>query len=230
MPTNVYDVTSPPDTQLANLLGLDLRNLALNIQQRMALISGTAAAIWNPALDAQPANWTGLLYFATDTGQIFQWSGAAWVQISLGNVKYRDTTVHNLAVAGAGIQTGSTITIPLNTLQVGSVVSVSARFTNTFLSGVPPAYILSVGTQNLLNVAINSNATGHFRGDFVVSSGSAESGVFELFNTQTGDFLALYNDTVNIVTTSLTIATKVQGFSTSSSTSFFDYLSVTVNT
>jgi hypothetical protein len=80
-PTNVYDVTFPPDTQLANLLGSDLRNLALNVQQRMALISGTLASIWNPGADAQPANWTGLLYFATDTGQIFQWSGTAWVAI-----------------------------------------------------------------------------------------------------------------------------------------------------
>ena len=38
--TNVYDVTFPADTQLANLLGSDARSLALNVQQRMAAISG----------------------------------------------------------------------------------------------------------------------------------------------------------------------------------------------
>lgn len=85
MPTNVYDVTFPPDTQLANLLGQDLRNFRLDVQQRMALISGTLAARWNPATDAQPANWAGLLYFATDTQQLFQWSGAVWVQIGFSS-------------------------------------------------------------------------------------------------------------------------------------------------
>src|SRR5271156_6711962 len=114
MPTNVYDVTQPPDTQLANLLGQDLRNLALNVQQRMALISGPAAGIWNPALDAQPTNWTGLLYFATDTGVISQWSGSAWVPVNVqSNIVARArltgqvaaiglTTLYSVSVALAG--------------------------------------------------------------------------------------------------------------------------------
>ena len=81
-PSSLYDVTQPLDTSAANLLGADIRAAELNIQQRMACISGTLANRWNPGADAQPTNWAGLLYFATDTKQLFQWSGAAWVEIT----------------------------------------------------------------------------------------------------------------------------------------------------
>lgn len=81
-PTNVYDVTQPPDTQQANLLGLDLRNFRLDVQQRMAFQSDVTANMWNPGSDAQPTNWTGLLFFATDTGHIWRWSGTAWVDVT----------------------------------------------------------------------------------------------------------------------------------------------------
>ena len=80
--TNVYDVTFPADTQLANLLGQDSRSLALNVQQRMAAISGLSSAMPNFAGDAQPTNWTGLLFFATDNGHVYQFNGAAWVDIT----------------------------------------------------------------------------------------------------------------------------------------------------
>ena len=81
-PTNLYDVTQPPDTEQANLLGRNLRDLALNVQQRMGFISGSLAARWNPGADIQPANWTGLLYFSTDTQQIFRWNGSAWYDVT----------------------------------------------------------------------------------------------------------------------------------------------------
>lgn len=113
MPTNVYDVTFPPDTQLANLLGQDLRNFRLDVQQRMALISGTLAARWNPATDAQPLNWTGLLYFATDTGQTFQWTGAAWIQVAgLLNVQGPAVAI----VGNGGTQALFSYVLPANTI------------------------------------------------------------------------------------------------------------------
>jgi hypothetical protein len=82
--TNNWDITFPPDTQLANLLGQDLRNLRVDVMQRMSLLSGTLAN--RPAPETVNATWGGagfgLLYFATDTSQIFQWNGAAWVDVS----------------------------------------------------------------------------------------------------------------------------------------------------
>lgn len=81
---NVWDITQPPDTQLANLLGQDLRSLKDDVMQRMSLLSGTLAN--RPTPEAVNATWGGagfgLTYIATDTKQLFQWNGGAWVDIS----------------------------------------------------------------------------------------------------------------------------------------------------
>jgi len=77
----VWDESQPPDTQLANLLGLDIRNLKGDIRERISLLSGTFANRPTPE-----ANWGGagfgVIYVTTDTSQIFQWNGAAWVDIT----------------------------------------------------------------------------------------------------------------------------------------------------
>ena len=141
MPTNVFDNTFPPDTQLANLLGQDIRTFKLDIQERMALISGTLAGRWNPGADTQPAKWTGLLYFATDTQQLFQWSGAAWVQIPFtgGVIAAFNLTGQNAAIAstlfyavpasGAGIYRAS-IDLVLTTDGSGGQIGVAVQWTN----------------------------------------------------------------------------------------------------
>jgi hypothetical protein len=81
---HAWDLTQPPDTQLANLLGQDIRNLKDDVMQRMSLLSGTLAN--RPAPETVNATWGGvgygLLYFATDTGQIFQWNGGGWVDVT----------------------------------------------------------------------------------------------------------------------------------------------------
>ena len=80
--TNIFDNTAPLDTQAANLLGQDIRTFKVDIQQRVAAMSGLEAA--KPAFgsDTQAATWSGALYFATDTGKIWQWNGSAWVDIT----------------------------------------------------------------------------------------------------------------------------------------------------
>ena len=79
---NAWDETAPPDTQPANLLGQDIRTLKVDIRERLALLSGTLANI-PTNLDASFGGaGYGYMYFATDTGQIFSWSGAAWVDIT----------------------------------------------------------------------------------------------------------------------------------------------------
>lgn len=74
---NVWDETAPLDTSLASLLGQDIRTFKLDIRQRLAGISGTAANMPTPE-----AVFAGLLYFATDTGRIFSWSGTAWNDVT----------------------------------------------------------------------------------------------------------------------------------------------------
>ena len=77
-----FDETFPPDTQLANLLGQDLRNLKTDIRERMALLSGLLANRPSNMDAAFGGAGYGRIYISTDTNQVFQWNGAAWVDIS----------------------------------------------------------------------------------------------------------------------------------------------------
>jgi hypothetical protein len=74
-----WDETQPPDSQPANLLGQDLRQLKQDVRERMiSFASGPAAdmpapeAVWGSAND-------GVIYFQTDTNQLYRWNGAQWV-------------------------------------------------------------------------------------------------------------------------------------------------------
>lgn len=108
--SNNWDVTFPPDTQLANLLGQDLRQVRTDVMQRMSLLSGTLAN--RPTPEIVNATWGGagfgLIYFSTDTNQLFQWNGAAWIDITSSiSGKYKfigsnivPATVGNTAVPG----------------------------------------------------------------------------------------------------------------------------------
>ena len=84
--TRNWDETFPPHTQAANLLGQDIRNLKEDIRERIAALSGLFAD--RPALGDMITDWSsyggnGVLYFATDTGAVYQWDGAAWVVAGL---------------------------------------------------------------------------------------------------------------------------------------------------
>src|SRR2546430_6891832 len=83
--TNLWDTTFPLDTELANLIGANLRQLRVDVMQRLSLLSGTL--VNRPTPEIANATWggagVGLIFIATDTNQIFQWNGTAWVQISV---------------------------------------------------------------------------------------------------------------------------------------------------
>jgi hypothetical protein len=146
--SNIYDVTQPPDTQLANLLGLDLRNLALNVQQRMAAISGTFSAQPPIGSDAQPLNWTGLLYFCTDTGQILQWSGSAWVditsQIAKTTFKNVSNIVHNGDITEDTIYTD---TVAAGVLGTNGILRGTVAFQSTIATSFWAIRVRFGGTQ-----------------------------------------------------------------------------------
>lgn len=130
--TDVWDITTPPDTQLANLLGQDIRNLKNDIMQRMSLLSGTLAN--RPTPETVNATWGGsgygLIYLATDTKQLFQWNGASWTDIS--NTLPVTTPAGNLFNSGGQIiqaadvtlDTIWTYTLPANTLGATNGVEV----------------------------------------------------------------------------------------------------------
>jgi len=121
-----WDETFPPDTQAANLLGQDIRNFKIDIRERLALLSGIFAN--RPSnMDAVfgGANY-GIIYFATDTSQIFQWNGAAWTEVTQLFTGVRLSATVPVATGGAGVD-GQSLVIPANMLAVGSVVTITAR-------------------------------------------------------------------------------------------------------
>lgn len=73
--TNSWDDSQPPDaTAKANQLGVYLRQLKIDTQQRMAAVSGGQITSSNPLpsfnADQQPANWVSVLYFIVNSDSI----------------------------------------------------------------------------------------------------------------------------------------------------------------
>jgi hypothetical protein len=171
-----WDITSPPDTQLANLLGQDIRNLKDDTMQRISLLSGTAAN--KPTPETVNATWGGagygLLFFETDTNKIWQWSGSIWVDISgsiglarlptftgvfqnpsgaviipIWRAAFSCTCVHFYASAD---QTGSAVNATKNGVGIFSALTITAA--NSWNDGGPTSLSFAVGDS--LGLAINS--------------------------------------------------------------------------
>src|SRR5271156_3253975 len=186
--TNVWDTTFPPDTQLANLLGQDLRNFRTDVMQRMSLLSGTLANI--PTPEIVNASWGGvgygLLFFATDTGQIFQWSGAAWGDITSSFIKnsvlFKDGAIHN----HTGTTTEDTIyttTILANTLGTTGVLRGSLGFAALAQgAGVTTVRVRFGGTAFAVFNLASSNVSGYKLGFFMSmnTNNTSESSVSSL--------------------------------------------------
>lgn len=167
--TNNWDQTFPLDTELANLIGANLRQLRVDVMQRMSLLSGTLAN--RPTPEIVNATWGGagfgLIYFATDTQQIFQWNGAVWNQIftivntiaSLNfvaqNAAIPGTTLYNIPVGGGGLYRLS-FNLVLTTNGTGGNISGTVTYTNeNGVQGVggvplpttgPKSYVDMIGT------------------------------------------------------------------------------------
>src|ERR1700756_557221 len=231
--TDVWDTTQPPDTQLANLLGQDIRNLKLDIMQRMSLLSGNAANI--PTPETVNAVWGGagfgLIFFATDTGQIFQWSGAAWVNVTGtffgASKRYSDTATYTFNTSGAHPTTG--VTIPANTLAVGSSFHLVAGL-DTSGSGSVTASLL-FGASNA-GFFISSAAFNYLIDVDHVITGGSNPGSMKVFQGAPGGSspALVYSGPINITintAANLTISTSYN--ITTPFTVNQRFLSVTVN-
>lgn len=149
--TNVFDNTFPADTQQAKLLGDDIRKLKVDLQERMAAISGLDAAKPDFSTDTQPSAWNGLLFFATDTGTVYQFSNPNWVPVSLSGVgtKRFVTTITNGTFTNADGHILSTLTIPAGNLNTSSLIHVGAgAWDNDGVSGTPAVRIYVNGTYS----------------------------------------------------------------------------------
>lgn len=82
--TNVWTTQAPLDTQAANQGAVDFRATKLDVMQRIASFgAGLFANRPTPEATSVSADWTGVMYWATDTRQTFRWNGSAWVDISI---------------------------------------------------------------------------------------------------------------------------------------------------
>ena len=204
----VWDETSPPDTQAANLLGLDIRNTKRDIRERLALLSGTLAN--RPTPDA---NWGGVgygvLYFSTDTAQVFQWSGAAWVDVTsfiAGNRLSNSVQV----ITNAANQDGISVVIPAGALQIGSVVRVVAELDLNTNDSVA----LFFGATNVAFAGLtNPNVIrAMFSLDLVVSGAASQIGFFSantLFTTGGGPIVVNNSFSQNVAIPAEAIANAI---------------------
>jgi len=171
--TNVFDNTFPPDTQLANLLGDDIRKFKVDIQQRVAALSGLDASKPNFAGDTQPSAWNGILYFATDTGKIYQFNNPSWTDVTgsfkTPATKFANSTPVTLGAAG-DLQT---ITIPGGTFAVGSQFLVHGCVIFNSTSAVVTVNLTIAGIQVALsipNVASNNGVVTFFARGVIIDS------------------------------------------------------------
>lgn len=119
--TNTWDNTFPPDTQAANQLGADIRNMKTDVQQRMAAISGLDAN--KPAFEA---GFAGVLFFATDTGRIYTWTGAAWTDVTTDFITAAQATLLNMPFSATPTWDASTLSTIRAVFQMTLTADVTA--------------------------------------------------------------------------------------------------------
>lgn len=138
--TDVWDVTAPLDTQAANQGAADFRATKLDVMQRIASF-GAGLLVNRPTPEATSgtADWTGVMYWTTDTKQVFRWSGTAWVDISLdipsgsaSVTKVNDLTTPLVVASGTDV---NSITTPI-TFGAGSIIEVNGSFLITVSGGI----------------------------------------------------------------------------------------------
>lgn len=184
--TNPWDTTQPPDTQPANLLGQDLRNLKVDIQERMGAISGTFAA--RPTPDTGNANFTGILYFTTDTAQVFRWNGATWDDVTAavvgGGVKDYDNYIaqayfnsapgnnHVVTIGVGGVQSANAI---------GSFIEYECGFSVSAFVGTTPQFVIDVGQPQALASFQVGQGTYVVKGSLLLSNGASPRAYATLF-------------------------------------------------
>ncbi len=196
-----WDETFPPDTQAANLLGQDIRNFKTDIRERLSLLSGTFAN--RPSnMDAIYGGASfGVLYFSTDTKQIFQWSGAAWVDVTSSfafSLRFSDTTI---TLADNPTTVLKSVTIPAGTLRVGSAVTLFCKLSQPIGPTVKTVN-LNFGATSLGSITPGVGNGGVINASLVVSGASAEEAAgFSITNVVGGgasSFSRLSSPTENI--------------------------------
>lgn len=162
--TNVWTTAAPLDTQAANQGAVDFRATKLDVMQRISSFgAGLLASRPTPEATGGTADWTGVMYWATDTKQTFRWNGTSWDDITTtipgsNSSHFSDPTQANVTNP-SGTVTLNTVTIPA-TFSTGSVVKISIDGIITSSAGTTPGLELNINTIDYsnFNFSINANA------------------------------------------------------------------------
>lgn len=181
--THAWDNTQPPDTQAAKLLGQDIRDLKTDIQERLSQFwSGPVATRPTPEAAFGTAN-IGVLFFATDEGKTYRWTGAAWTLVNC-NFTFSDLTI--AAITGDNTErTANTITIPANYLTAGMWLSVYTLI-DTGAAGNSTTKVYFGGTVLFSNIGA-APITFFVRADMFLTSVGA-GGKYNIGGSQNGAF------------------------------------------
>ena len=144
--TNVWTTAAPLDTQAANQGAVDFRATKLDVMQRIASFgAGLLAARPTPEATSGTADWTGVMYWSTDTNQAFRWNGSSWDDISSnlpivsGSVqRYSNIVPNTITDTGSGA-VGMTVTLPANALAISGLFQIFGRVFIPSFSTTPPA-------------------------------------------------------------------------------------------
>lgn len=172
--SETWDEAFPPDTQAANLLGDDIRTFKTAIRERVQSF-GAGPLGSRPTPEAV---WVGVMYFATDTGQVFVWDGAAWNEVTsdfFSSVLLADYTSH----VHTGTITEDTIystTLKANSLGTTHGVRIKIFGVVTTQQLSPSTIFLRVGGVLFTNLSLTNANTGVFNLEIIFGNrGSAAS-------------------------------------------------------
>lgn len=166
--TNTWTTAAPLDTQAANQGAVDFRATKLDIMQRVASFgAGLLANRPTPEVTSGTADWTGVMYWATDTKQTFRWNGSSWDDITSSvpggtTVRISNTTPVNVTDNGIG-GPGTLITVPANTFSIGSSFRLKGMGTIPNGSPIPLSSIsLIIGGTEVARFPLNTLPPGSF--------------------------------------------------------------------
>ncbi len=207
-----WDETFPPDTQAANLLGQDIRNFKTDIRERLALLSGTLANRPTNMDAAFGGSGYGILYFATDTKQTFQWTGSAWTDVSVSIFPFLSFSNTTLSVVDNPNTNLSSITIPAGTLLVGSLVTVFCRVKQNIGPSVQAASI-AFGATTIGVVNLGVGVIGTIHSDVIVLTSVSQRGI--AFGIATGGVSNInYVDPAENIANAILVTLNVTGVGT----------------
>ena len=165
--TRAWDETFPPDTQLANLLGLDIRQFKEDTRERLRDFgAGDIADRPTPEAVFGNAN-TGVTYYSVDENKLYRWNGTSWVDATQLSRFFIDFAT--VAIPGGGGD-GNSVILPANTLVANDIVKINARFIGSTGSGNADLFF---GSERLIRLT-SVNSVVYFSSIVYVVSASVQ--------------------------------------------------------